>query len=71
MERGKIAEELLLDPDLTPEERAMLDADKLDGELARAHLIRANLDSSSRSPRSTSVAVSPSSISFRKATSAS
>ncbi|MDF2761294.1 MAG: polymerase, sigma 70 subunit, RpoD subfamily [Thermomicrobiales bacterium] len=43
MERGKIAEELLLDPDLTPEERAVLDADKLDGELARAHLIRANL----------------------------
>jgi len=43
MERGKIAEELLLDPDLTPEERAILDADKLDGELARAHLIRANL----------------------------
>jgi RNA polymerase primary sigma factor len=43
MERGKIAEELLLDPNLTPEERAVLDADKLDGELARAHLIRANL----------------------------
>jgi RNA polymerase primary sigma factor len=43
MERGKLAEELLLDPDLTPEERAVLDADKLDGELARAHLIRANL----------------------------
>jgi RNA polymerase primary sigma factor len=43
MERGKIAEELLLDPDLSPEERAELDADRLDGELARAHLIRANL----------------------------
>jgi RNA polymerase primary sigma factor len=43
MERGKIAEELLLDPNLTQENRAMLDADKLDGELARAHLIRANL----------------------------
>ena len=43
MERGKIAEELLLDPDLSPRERAALDADKLDGELARAHLIRANL----------------------------
>jgi RNA polymerase primary sigma factor len=43
MERGKIAEELLLDPNLTQEHRAMLDADKLDGELARAHLIRANL----------------------------
>jgi RNA polymerase primary sigma factor len=43
MERGKIAEELLLDPNLTQENRALLDADKLDGELARAHLIRANL----------------------------
>ncbi|HEX5991978.1 MAG TPA: RNA polymerase sigma factor RpoD [Thermomicrobiales bacterium] len=43
MERGKIAEELLLDPDLSPEKRAELDADRLDGELARAHLIRANL----------------------------
>ncbi len=43
MERGKIAEELLLAPDLTQEHRAMLDADKLDGELARANLIRANL----------------------------
>ncbi|MBW3634746.1 MAG: RNA polymerase sigma factor RpoD [Chloroflexi bacterium] len=43
MERGKIAEELLLDPTLSPEDRATLDADKLDGELARAHLIRANL----------------------------
>ncbi len=43
MERGKIAEELLLDPTLSRVERAALDADKLDGELARAHLIRANL----------------------------
>src|SRR5688572_3294779 len=43
MERGKIAEELLLDPTLSREDRAALDADKLDGELARAHLIRANL----------------------------
>ncbi|MCC7021696.1 MAG: RNA polymerase sigma factor RpoD [Thermomicrobiales bacterium] len=43
MERGKLAEEQLLQPDLTAEERAALDADKLDGELARAHLIRANL----------------------------
>src|SRR5918997_2364723 len=43
MERGKMAEELLLDAGLTSEERALLDADKLDGELARAHLIRANL----------------------------
>jgi RNA polymerase primary sigma factor len=43
MERGKIAEVLLLDPTLSHEERIALDADKLDGELARAHLIRANL----------------------------
>jgi RNA polymerase primary sigma factor len=43
MERGKLAEERLLGPDLTPQERAALDADKLDGELARSHLIRANL----------------------------
>jgi RNA polymerase primary sigma factor len=43
MERGKLAEELLGDPALTPDRRAELDADKLDGELARAHLIRANL----------------------------
>jgi RNA polymerase primary sigma factor len=43
MERGKLAEELLLAPVLGVEERAALDADKLDGELARAHLIRANL----------------------------
>ncbi len=43
MERGKIAEQLLLDPDVRRDQRAALDADKLDGELARAHLIRANL----------------------------
>jgi RNA polymerase primary sigma factor len=45
MERGKLAEEQLADPCLTlgNDERAALDADKLDGELARAHLIRANL----------------------------
>jgi RNA polymerase primary sigma factor len=43
MERGKFAEELLLDPALPPDARVALDADKLDGELARAHLIRANL----------------------------
>ncbi len=43
MERGKLAEELLLAAVLPVEERAALDADKLDGELARAHLIRANL----------------------------
>jgi RNA polymerase primary sigma factor len=43
MERGKLAEESLLAAVLPVEERAALDADKLDGELARAHLIRANL----------------------------
>jgi RNA polymerase primary sigma factor len=43
MERGKLAEEELLRSDLSPDARAALDADKLDGELARAHLIRANL----------------------------
>src|SRR5205814_1292964 len=43
MERGKLAEQLLLDPDLGNDERAALDADKLDRALARAHLIRANL----------------------------
>ena len=43
MERGKLAEEMLRTPVLSVEERAGLDADKLDGELARAHLIRANL----------------------------
>ncbi len=43
MERGKIAEELLLGTVLGQDERAALEADKLDGDLARAHLIRANL----------------------------
>jgi RNA polymerase primary sigma factor len=43
MERGKLAAEALLDPALAAGERAALDADKLDGELARAHLIQANL----------------------------
>ncbi len=43
MERAKIAEELLLGTVLGPDERKALDADKLDGDLARAHLIRANL----------------------------
>lgn len=43
MERGKLAEQLLLNTELRIDERAALDADKLDGELARAHLIRANL----------------------------
>jgi RNA polymerase primary sigma factor len=43
IERGKLAEARLLDPLLTADDRAALDADKLDGELARAHLIQANL----------------------------
>ncbi len=43
MDRGKQAEQALLDPALSAEERAGLDADKLDGELARSHLIQANL----------------------------
>ena len=43
MERGKIAEETLQLGIYTAEDRSALEADKLDGELARAHLIRANL----------------------------
>jgi RNA polymerase primary sigma factor len=43
MERGKLAEERLTDPYLTVEERESLEADKLDGDRARAHLIQANL----------------------------
>jgi RNA polymerase primary sigma factor len=43
MERGKLAGEGLLEPTLSSDDRAALDADKLDGELARAHLIQANL----------------------------
>jgi len=43
MERGKLAEESLLNAIIGADVRAALDADKLDGELARAHLIRANL----------------------------
>lgn len=43
MERGKLAEEYLVDDTLTADVRAGLDSDRLDGELARAHLIRANL----------------------------
>ncbi len=43
MESGKLAEEQLLNSELSANERAALDALKLDGELARAHLIRANL----------------------------
>ncbi|MBA3450465.1 MAG: sigma-70 family RNA polymerase sigma factor, partial [Chloroflexia bacterium] len=43
MECGKLAEEQLLSSGLSTRERNALDAIKLDGELARAHLIRANL----------------------------
>jgi RNA polymerase primary sigma factor len=43
MERGKLAEETLQLGIYPAEERSGLEADKLDGELARAHLIRANL----------------------------
>jgi len=43
MDRGKKAEQGLLDPLLSAADRAALDADKLDGELARSHLIQANL----------------------------
>ncbi len=43
MERGKLAEERLHDPNLSIEERESLEADKLDGDRARAHLIQANL----------------------------
>jgi RNA polymerase primary sigma factor len=43
MERGKLAEEYLLDETLSADVRAGLDSDRMDGDLARAHLIRANL----------------------------
>ncbi len=43
MERGKIAAERLRTGQYTPEEKAALEADKLDGEQARTHLIQANL----------------------------
>jgi RNA polymerase primary sigma factor len=43
MERGKLAEEKLRLGVYSPEDQASLEADKADGELARAHLIRANL----------------------------
>ncbi len=43
MQRGKMAEEALEDRTLTADQRSGYDADKLDGELARAHLIQANL----------------------------
>jgi RNA polymerase primary sigma factor len=43
MERGKAAGQGYLASALSCDERASLEADKLDGELARAHLIQANL----------------------------
>lgn len=43
MERGKIAETNLLDPTITLENRTSFEADKLDADRARAHLIQANL----------------------------
>ncbi len=43
MERGKIAAERLRTGQYSPEEKAALEADKLDGEQARTHLIQANL----------------------------
>jgi len=43
MERGKLAEEYLVDDTISADVRAGFDSDRLDGELARAHLIRANL----------------------------
>jgi RNA polymerase primary sigma factor len=43
MERGKIAEQRLIALDLSPDDVESLQADKLDGDRARAHLIQANL----------------------------
>ncbi len=43
MERGKAAEQGFLATTLSRDDRASLESDKLDGELARAHLIQANL----------------------------
>ena len=43
MERGKLAERRLRTEVLTPDEIEALEADKLDGERARTHLIQANL----------------------------
>jgi RNA polymerase primary sigma factor len=43
MQRGKIAELRLQSAELTPDEFAEMEADKIDGERARAHLIQANL----------------------------
>jgi RNA polymerase primary sigma factor len=43
MERGKLAEDHLLEIGLTADMRATYEADRLDGEAARSHLIQANL----------------------------
>lgn len=43
MERGKLAEETLKDPDLVPAQRCTLMHDCARGEAARSHLIEANL----------------------------
>ncbi len=43
MERGKTAETKLQNANLKPEDRYTFEADKLDGDAARAHLIQANL----------------------------
>jgi RNA polymerase primary sigma factor len=43
IERGKLAEQCLLSAELTVNERSGFEADKLDGERARIHLIQANL----------------------------
>jgi RNA polymerase primary sigma factor len=43
MERGKLAELTLEDPTLMLEDRVSLEADKIDADRARAHLIQANL----------------------------
>jgi RNA polymerase primary sigma factor len=43
MERGKLAEQRLNDPKTDPADHYGLEADKSDGDAARAHLIQANL----------------------------
>ncbi|MCC6790358.1 MAG: sigma-70 family RNA polymerase sigma factor, partial [Thermomicrobiales bacterium] len=43
MERGKIAEMRLVEASLTIEDRTAFEADKIDADRARAHLIQANL----------------------------
>jgi RNA polymerase primary sigma factor len=43
MERGKLAEQRMQEPGLTLADLESLEADKLDGDRARAHLIQANL----------------------------